>query len=205
MDYATDHTKDLDDIFYATKESQGYVNAIGAIKYVLFNDDTIFKGRTPDSNKYIYISKDKNARKKAMLLQDYDLAQILIKYCLQSFGLRGQNFTITDEDFLIDRKRASRINISAHEMIERVAFAAIGDTYVAYDFLYANQKQLIKVVDAFIEERYLNNKAEELDNFDGIIIDKDMYKETKFLYYKTYIHIDETFAEIKRNNVDYVK
>ena len=52
-----DHTKDIDDIFYATKESQGYVNAIAAIKYVLFNDDSVFKDRTPDSNKYIYISK----------------------------------------------------------------------------------------------------------------------------------------------------
>lgn len=205
MDFSTDHTKDIDDIFYATKESQGYVNAIGAIKYVLFNDDSMFKDRTPDSNKYIYISKSKNARKKAMLLQDDDLAQILIKYCLQSFGLRGQNFIVTDEDFVVDRKRIDHLDLSAHEMIEKVAFAAIGDVYVAYDFLYSNNNLLLKIVDAFIDERYLNDKAELLDNFDGIITAKDMDKDTKFLYYKTYIHLDETFAEIKRNNVDYVK
>ncbi len=200
-----DHTKDIDDIFYATKESQGYVNAIAAIKYVLFNDDSVFKDRTPDRNKYIYISKNKNARKKAMLLQDDDLAQVLIKYCLQSFGLRGQNFVVSDEDFIIDRKRIEHIDISAHEMIEKVAFAAIGDVYVAYDFLYSNHDLLLKIVDSFIEERYLNDKAELLDNFDGIIVSKDMDKDTKFLYYKTYIHLDETFSEIKRNNVDYVK
>lgn len=205
MDYSTDHTKDIDDIFYATKESQGYVNAIAAIKYVLFNDNSVFKGNKPDSNKYIYISKGKNARKKAMLLQEDDLAQVLIKYCLQSFGLRGQTFTITDEDFTIDRKRINHIDISAHEMIEKVAYATMGDAYVAYDFLYANNKLLLKVVDAFIEERYLNDKAELLDSFDGIITSKDMDKDTKFMYYKTYIHLDETFAEIKRNNVDYVK
>ena len=205
MDFTTDHTKDVDDIFYSTKESQGYINSIYAIKYVLFNDDSMFKNRVPDSNKYIYISKKKNARKKAMLLQDDDLAQILIKYCLQSFGLRGQNFIVTDEDFIVDRKRINHLNISAHEMIEKVAFAAIGDVYVAYDFLYSNKEILLKVVDSFIEERYLNDKAELLDSFDGIITSKDMDKETKFLYYKTYIHLDETFAEIKRNNVDYVK
>ena len=28
MDYSTDHTKDIDDIFYATKESQGYVSSL---------------------------------------------------------------------------------------------------------------------------------------------------------------------------------
>ena len=205
MDFSTDHTKDIDDIFYATKESQGYINAISAIKYVLFNDDSMFRGRTPDSNKYIYISKNKNARKKAMLLQDDDLAQILIKYCLQSFGLRSQKFLITDEDFVIDRKRIDHLDISAHEMIEKVAFAALGDLYVAYDFLYSNNKMLLKLVGSFIEERYLNDKAELLDSFDGIITAKDMDKDTKFLYYKTYIHLDEAFAEIKRNNVDYVK
>lgn len=205
MDYSLNHTKELDDIFYATKESQGYINAISAIKYVLFNDESVFKDRTPDSNKYIYISKKNNARKKAMLLQDDDLAQILIKYCLQSFGMRGLDFTTTDEDFTIDRKRIDRLNLSAYEMIELVAFASLGDVYVAYDFLYSNQNQLLKVVEAFIEDRYINDKAEELDSFDGIIQSKSMDKETKFLYYKTYIHLDETFAEIKRNNVNYIK
>ncbi len=205
MDLTENHIKDLDDIFYATKESQGYVNAINSIKYVLFDDDTVFKGREPDSNKYIYISKNKNARKKAMLLQTDDLAQILIKYCLQSFGLKNKKFTITEEDFLIDRKRIARLDLGTSEMVEAVAFASLGDFYVAYDFLYSNHKLLLKVVDSLIEERYINDKREELDNFDGIISNKDMDKETKFLYYKAYIHLDETFSEIKRNNIDYVK
>ena len=200
-----DHTRDLDDIFYATKESQGLKNAMSSIKYVLFNDTSMFKNREPDSNKYIYISKDKNARKKAMLLQEDDLAQILIKYCMQSFGLKDKNFTITEEDFLIDRKRIDRLELSTSEMIEAVAYAATGDVYVAYDFLYSNHELLLKVVESFLEERYINEKKEDLDSFDGIILNKNMDKETKFLYYKTYIHLDETFGEIKKNNVEYVK
>ena len=205
MELIENHVQDIDDIFYATKESQGYINAISSIKYVLFNDDSVFKDRVPDSNKYIYISKKNNARKKAMLLQDDDLAQILVKYCLQSFGLKNKAFTITEEDFLIDRKRVERLDLGTSEMVEAVAYAALGDVYVAYDFLYSNHKLLLKVVDSFIEERYINEKKEELDNFDGIILTKNMDKETKFLYYKAYIHLDEAFAEIKRNNADYVK
>ncbi len=205
MNLEENHINDLDDIFYATKESQGYTNAINSIKYVLFNDDSVFNGREPDSNKYIYISKNKNARKKAMLLQEDDLAQILIKYCMQSFGLKNKNFTITEEDFLIDRKRIDRLDLGTSEMIEAVAYATLGDIYVAYDFLFSNNKLLIKVVDSLIEERYVNEHLEELDSFDGIILNKDMDKETKFLYYKTYIHLDESFGEIKRNNVEYVK
>ena len=205
MKLEEDHTTDLDDIFYATKESQGYKNAMSSIKYVLFNDDSMFNNREPDSNKYIYISKNRNARKKAMLLQEDDLAQILIKYCMQSFGLKNKDFSITEEDFLIDRKRINRLELGTSEMIETVAYATLGDIYVAYDFLYSNHDLLMKVVDSLIEERYLNERKEELDSFDGIILNKNMDKETKFLYYKTYIHLDETFGEIKRNNTEYVK
>lgn len=96
--------KDLDDIYYATKESQGINNAMFAIKYVLFDDKSVFKGRKPEDNKYLYISNGKNARKKAMLLQQDDLAHILIKYCMASFGLRKKDFTLTDDELLLNQK-----------------------------------------------------------------------------------------------------
>ena len=89
--------KDFDTIYYATKESQGTSNTIKAIQYVLFQDQTIFQGRTPLANKYLYISSTNGARRKAMLLQQDDLAHILVKYCMQSFGLRNKPFTITED------------------------------------------------------------------------------------------------------------
>ena len=73
--------KDLDDIFYATKKSQGHENAISAIKYVLFNDKSVFEDTLPSENKYLYISKENNARKKAMLFQSDDLIHIHILLC----------------------------------------------------------------------------------------------------------------------------
>ena len=196
---------DLDDIFYATKESQGFNNAIMAIKYVLFDDETVFKDKKPEENKYLYISSINNARKKAMILQKDDLAHILIKYCMASFGLRGKDFNISDEEFLINQKRVSRLELTAYEMIEQVAYAAMGEIYNAYSFLYANHNLLIEVVDYLLNERYIRNLKDSLDNFSGIIDNQDISTETRYAFYDAYCNIDENFAEIKRNNTNYIK
>jgi len=197
--------KDLDDIFYATKDSQGYNNAIMAIKYVLFDDESVFDGRKPEENKYLYISNTNNARKKAMLLQQDDLAHILIKYCMASFGLRGKDFTITDDEFLLNQKRLDRLEISAYEMIEQVSYAAVGDLYTAYNFLFGNHRLLIDVVDYMLNERYITDIKNSLDSFSGIIDNNDMSAESRYAFYDAYMTLDENFAEIKRNNPDYIK
>lgn len=197
--------EDLDDIFYATKESQGTNNAILAIKYVLFDDVSVLKGKKPNPNKYQYISTINNARKKAMLLQTDDLAHIMIKYCMASFGLRNKDFTITDEDFIIEQKRLDRLELSPYEMIERVAFAAIGNPALAYSFLYQNKKLLNDVVNYMIEERYISELKDALDNFSGIIENEDMNADLKYDYHYAYTKIDDVFYEIKKNNPDYIK
>lgn len=195
---------DFDDIFYATKESQGYDNAVSAIKYVLFDDDSMFKDCTPASNKYIYISNSNNARKKAMLMQQADLGHIMVKYCMASFGLRNKDFTITEDEFLIDRKRIERLDLSAYEMIEAVAYAATGDVDLAYNFLFHNKKLLLEVVQNMIEDRYISDLKETIDNFSGIINCDEMDTDLKYTFYDTYIHLDNTFEEIKRNDINYV-
>lgn len=204
-DLQTCRTNDLDDIFYATKESQGYNNAIMAIKYVLFDDESVFKNAKPDDNKYLYISSTNNARKKAMILQKDDLAHILIKYCMASFGLRGKDFNITDEEFLINQKRIERLDLTGYEMIEQVAYAATGELYNAYSFLFANKKLLLEVVDYMLNERYVSDLKDALDKFSGIIDNNDISTETRYAFYDAYCNLDENFAEIKRNNDDYIK
>lgn len=197
--------KEFDDIFYATKMNQGFNNALLAIKYVLFNDKSMFKNSQPVDNKYLYISKNNNARKKAMLLQQDDLAHILIKYCLSSFGLRGKPFTINDQDFINFRKNITKLEITAYEMIELISYAAIGDVYLAYNLLFDNNKLLNELVEYMIQERYLSNLHEMLDNFNGIIVNDKINKEERFKFYEAYVNIDNTFAEIKRNNKEYIK
>jgi len=197
--------KDLDDIFYATRESQGYENALLSIKYVLFDDETVIDEKEKIGNKYLFISNINNARKKAMLLQQDDLAHILIKYCMASFGLRGVYFNINDDDFTLARKRIERLDITAYEMIEYVAYAAVGDVYTAYVFLYSNKQLLSSVVEYMIEERYVSELKEALDSFSGIIDNNDIDDKKRFAYYDAYNNLDEAFAEIKRNNKDYIK
>lgn len=204
-DLKTCRTSDLDDIFYATKESQGYNNAIMAIKYVLFDDKTVFKNTKPDDNKYLYISSTNNARKKAMIFQRDDLAHILIKYCMASFGLRGKDFNITDDEFLLNQKRIDRLELTAYEMIEQVAYAAMGDIYNAYSFLFSNQSLLVEVVDYMLNERYIRDLKDSLDNFSGIIDNKTISTETRYAFYDAYCSLDDNFAEYKRNNEEYIK
>lgn len=198
-------TQDLDDIFYATKDSQGTNNAILAIKYVLFDDESVFKDKKPVPNKFQYISSTNNARKKAMILQKDDLGHIMVKYCMASFGLRNSDFTITDEEFLIDRKRIDRLEITPYEMIEKVAYAAMGDPELAYNFLFSNKTILSDVVEYMLEERYLSELKDSLDNYGGIIDNNDIKTEVRFAFYETYNNLDETFADIKRNNPEYIK
>lgn len=194
---------DFDDIYYATKESQGYINAVLAIKYVLFNADDIVENTS--DNKYLFISSNNNARKKAMLMQQDDLGHILIKYCLASFGLRGKDFSITDDEFTMHRNRINRLDLTPYEMIEAVAYAAKGDINLAYSFLFENKKLLLDVVEYMIEERYIAELKDSLDNFSGIIDNNEISTETRYSFYEAWSNLDEAFAEIKRNNKEYIK
>lgn len=188
----------------SSKDSQGTNNAILAIKYVLFDDDRVFQNKKPIPNKYQYISSTNNARKKAMLLQKDDLAHIVIKYCMTSFALRNSDFTITDDEFIIERKRIDRLELTPYEMIERVAYAATGELEVAYEFLFANKTLLCDVVEYMLEERYLSELKDTLDNFNGIIDNNDIKTETRFAFYEAFNNLDENFYEIKRNNPEYI-
>ena len=197
--------KDLDDIFFATKESQGHENALAAIKYVLFDDKSVFENSNIEENKYLYISKENNARKKAMLLQSDDLIHIIVKLCMSSFGLRGKDFNITEESFLMDLKRIERLDIGTYEAIELIAYAAttnIDNVYVIFD---SNKEIYYGVIDYILNERYTSNFLEQLDNFSGIIDNNDMKSDERFKFYDAYNNLDDTFTEIKRNNPDYIK
>ena len=206
MDLAKCKIQDFDDIVIATRESQGYENCEDAIKYVLFDDDSVFPADAKiNSNKYLYISSNNGARKKAMMMQKDDLAHIMVKYCMQSFGLRGKDFTINDEELLLNQKRIDRLEISPYEMIEQVAYLAINNVYLAYEYLFANKKILSSVVSYMMQERYISDIKDILDNFSGIVNNNDISTETRYSFYDAYMNLDNSFAEIKRNNPEYIK
>lgn len=196
---------DLDDIFFATKESQGHENALGAIKYVLFGDTSILERTPKEEDKYLYISKENNARKKAMLLQSDDLIHILTKLSMASFGLRGKDFNITEDSFITDLKRIERLDIGTYEAIELIAYAAMTNIDNVYTIFDSNKELYYGVIDYILNERYTSNFLEQLDNFSGIIDNNDMKSDERFKFYDAYNNLDEVFEEIKRNNPDYIK
>ena len=196
---------DLDDIFFATKESQGHENALGAIKYVLFGDTSILEKTPKEEDKYRYISKENNARKKAMLLQSDDLIHIITKLSMASFGLRGKDFNITEESFITDLKRIERLDIGTYEAIELIAYAAMTNINNIYTIFDSNKDLYYGVIDYILNERYTSNFLEQLDNFSGIIDNNSMKSDERFKFYDAYNNLDEVFEEIKRNNPDYIK
>ena len=140
-----------------------------------------------------------------MLLQQDDLAHILVKYCMQSFGLRNKPFTITEEDFYSMRIQVEHAEISPYEMIEMVSYATMEDVYLAYTILYTNNKVLNAVLLYMIQERYMQELKDILDQFNGMIDNKQMETEQRYKFYDAFTRLDESFAEIKRNNKDYIK
>ena len=195
----------IDDIYEATRDSQGTKNALLAIKYVIFDIEEALGDSTPLPNKYLYISKTNNARKKAMLLQYDDLLHILTKYAMASFGLRGSDFNIKDEDVIIALKRIDRLEISTYELIEMIAYTAMNNILESEVLIFTNKKLLKDLVDYMLSERYISEFKDSLDNFSGIIDNEDIPSETRFRFYDAYSKIDETFAEIKKNDPNYIK
>ena len=55
----------LDDIFIGTKESQGIRNATNAIKFVLFDDESVLPDGIKFNNKYEFFSARRDGRQKA--------------------------------------------------------------------------------------------------------------------------------------------
>jgi len=115
------------------------------------------------------------------------------------------DFNISNDELVINQKRIDRLEISAYEMIEQVAYMAVGEVYNAYIYLFSNQKILLDVVDYMLNERYIRNLKEVLDSFTGIINNNDMNTEMRYAFYDAFNNLDDSFAEIKRNNVDYIK
>lgn len=197
--------KELDEIFLATKESQGHDNAIAALKYVLFGDDTLFEGQELESDKYLYISNINDARQKAMLLQSDDLIHIITKLSMASFGLRGQSFDLDEDSFITSLKRIKRLDIDAYDSIELVAYAAVGNVENVYSIFDSNKVIYYSVVDYLLNERYSRKRLEQLDNFSGIIDNNGINPDDRYAFYEAYNSLDDVFAEIKRNNPDYIK
>lgn len=195
----------LDDIYYGTKSSQGTRNAINAIKFVLFDDTSVIPDGLEIGDKYEFISSRKDGRAKAKMLQKIDLDQILCKYAMQSFGIKNIPFNITyDEYNSLRKKNLINKKYTMEYVVELMAFALTDSIYGGYLFLNANKFMKNILLDSLINERYIEEKYQELDSFTGTLENRDIPDEIKKGYLENFNKLDDDFLNIKRRDNSYL-
>lgn len=195
----------LDDIFWGTKESQGIRNATNAIKFVLFDDESVLPDGFTVGDKYEFISSRRDGRAKAKMLQPIDLIHILAKHAMQSFGLTNTYFSIDYQEYVKYRtsKMINKGYTNAY-IIELVAYALMDSIYGGYIFISSNKFIREMLLDSLINERYIENKWQELDKFNGILKNDFIDEITRKNYLDSYINMDDAFLNIKRRDPEYV-
>lgn len=195
----------LDDIFYGTKESKGLRNAVNAIKLVLFDDYSVVPDGIDIGDKYEFISSRRDGRAKAKMLQSIDLIHILSNYALCSFGRKNKKFDIDKVTYSMYRNQGiNNQGFSNQYVVELVAYSLIDDIFGGYIFISSNKFIKEQLLDAFIEERYIEEKLDELDSFNSESICNDMDNDLKEKYQYALINLDDMFLKIKRRDGNYV-
>ena len=195
----------LDDIFFGTKESKGTRNAVGAIKLVLFDDYSVVPEGVDIGDKYEFISSKYDGRAKAKMLQDIDLIQILCQYAMSSFGISGNNFNLNDASFNYYRsQKITNHGYSREFIVELIAYAMMDSVYGAYMLVASNKFIKEDLLEALIEERYIEGKEMELNRFDGKLTNPEIDDVRKQKYYESFKNLDDDFFRIKRRDSEYV-
>lgn len=195
----------LDDIFWGTKDSQGLRNATSAIKFVLFDDESQIPDGFTVGDKYEFISSRRDGRAKAKMLQSIDLVQILCKYAMQSFGIKNKNFDIDYDEYIkIRNKKVIKSDFSDDYITELVAYALMDSVYGGYIFVSSNKFVRNSLINALINERYIEEKWQVLDEFNGILRNPSIDEITKKNYLDSYQRMDDDFLNIKRRDNDYL-
>lgn len=195
----------LDDIFWGTKDSQGIRNATSAIKFVLFDDESQIPDGFTVGDKYEFISSRRDGRAKAKMLQSIDLVQILCKYAMQSFGIKNKNFDIDYDEYIkIRNKKVIKSGFNDDYITELVAYALMDSVYGGYIFVSSNKFVRNSLINALINERYIEEKWQTLDEFNGILKNPSIDEITKKNYLDSYQRMDDDFLNIKRRDNDYL-
>lgn len=195
----------LDDIFWGTKDSQGLRNATSAIKFVLFDDESQIPDGFTVGDKYEFISSRRDGRAKAKMLQSIDLVQILCKYAMQSFGIKNKKFDIDYDEYIkIRNKKVIKSDFNDDYITELVAYALMDSVYGGYIFVSSNKFVRNSLINALINERYIEEKWQTLDEFNGILRNPSIDEITKKNYLDSYQRMDDDFLNIKRRDNDYL-
>ena len=193
----------LDLAFLGTMDSQGFKNAKLAVKYVLFDDEEAIAEKLKGGDKWRFISSKNNGRELCKSLHHSDLMHMLVKFCFSYFGLSNKPFTFDKEKYeeLKDNFFPS-MALNTKEMVEYVVYATLISVEEAYVLLGSHKDLVMSLVDLLINERYLEDRREELDSFKEIGYPRMKINEYNYFIEK-YNTIDLEFSLLKRNISDY--
>lgn len=194
----------LDDIFLGTKESQGLRNAVAAIKFVLFDDDSVLPDGLKYNDKYEFISSRRGGRAKAKALNELDLTEDLCQYAMSSFGLCNTAFTVTYDDYKKALDNTITRDYTVDFAVELVAYAFTFEPYGAVAVLEKNKTLRKALASSLLNERYIENKMLMLDRFDGVILSAKMDEFTKEKFLDNYKSLANYFYNIKTRSDDYL-
>lgn len=194
----------LDDIYLGTKESQGIRNAANAIKFVLFDDESVLPEGLKFNDKYEFISARRGGRSKAKLLTSIDLLQVLCKYAMQSFGINNYSFSLGYTDYLKVKNHKITCDYTNTFAIEITAYACLDSIYGAYNLLKDNKDLRLSLVNALINERYIENKMLMLDRFDGFLINDSINDEDKEKFLDNFKELNNYFLAIKTRSKEFI-
>ena len=194
----------LDDIFLGTKESQGLRNAVAAIKFVLFDDDSVLPDGLKYNDKYEFISSRRGGRAEAKALSELDLIEDLCQYAMSSFGLCNTAFTVTYDDYKKSLDNTITRDYTADFAVELVAYAFTFEPYGAVAVLEKNKTLRKALASSLLNERYIENKMLMLDRFDGVILSTKMDEFTKEKFLDNYKSLANYFYNIKTRSDDYL-
>ena len=139
------------------------------------------------------------------MLQSIDLVQILCKYAMQSFGIKNKNFDIDYDEYIkIRNKKVIKSDFNDDYITELVAYALMDSVYGGYIFVSSNKYVRNSLINALINERYIEEKWQVLDEFNGILRNPSIDEITKKNYLDSYQRMDDDFLNIKRRDNDYL-
>ena len=124
---------------------------------------------------------------------------------MQSLGIKNKNFDIDYDEYIkIRNKKVIKSDFNDDYITELVAYALMDSVYGGYIFVSSNKYVRNSLINALINERYIEEKWQVLDEFNGILRNPSIDEITKKNYLDSYQRMDDDFLNIKRRDNDYL-
>lgn len=185
----------LDKSFEITKNKYGMSNANRAVMLLFLN------------YKLTGFTRDDDARKNVEKLYNngYDLYQIMLEYAVSSYIMNKMQCDITIKE--IDKYSCDidgKLNYDDIDSTKIVALGVAQSTYYAYNMLVVNRRLRESLLYNLINERYIQNKKEDLDNSRKATLVKFEDKDKQFIMSKFAINKDFNVMKQEEKEMDEV-